>query len=571
LKRNVPTTFIDPVDLPKFSQLVEVVKDTFVEEFRAFFARPTTAAARFAEILNIEKYAIAPQSTDPFETLLTMIREYPDILQKLPLISVTKSSGSKRPIAISGAFVDHVQYPPRVRTTLPQPYNLSAILNVASAPTIVFETRPDGRTDRTSTMRFPTTFFPTPTAVTAQQLVDAINFQALYAKARAVVVGANTFLELVAGGPIRVVPDDGRRTIISDAAVPNRITITGGTATLLAALGLTVGQADTSDNPLRPPTNRYATSANFTIGIDIGATSDNERTEITDLLIYFLNLYMNDRDYTFYGQHVFEEAGPGATTERFFQIILGDWTMTGEADIARPDGEREDKIYVNRFNIPVTAFDYVDRIIPSNLIPPIFSIRQKTFQANGQPTNITGVVIISISDTTLSGTGVLTYVAGATRTLQWQAPGAVVPGAAVVVGLGGTFTLPGGDGSSIAVTVSATGLPLNSATQPVNTTGVSITLVSTNTLAGVGTLTYVVAGLLRTLQWDPPGGEGAGAVVDVSAGGSFTLFGGGPTASITVTVNTLLLPTTSQVDLITVTTTYSDSIALNREELPGAS
>jgi len=574
IKRNVPTLAVDTRDNFRFSQLVETAKDSFVEELRQFFAQPTVAAARFAEILTIGKYGISQQSTDPFENLVTLIREYPDILKKLPLISVTKAGGARKPIGLTGAFVDHVQYPPRVRATNPQPYNLSAILNITTPPTLAFRTKPDGVNYRTSTMVLPSFPFPTPAAVTAQQLADIINVQALYARARAVTTGGSTFLELVAGGPVRATKPialpaatNPRNYRSSDHETPNRIEVTGGTATLLTALGFTVGQADDSDNPARRPANRYGTGASFTIGIDVGADSDNERTELTDLLIYFLSLYMSDRDFTFYGEHVYAEPVAGGATERYFQVILSDWSLAGEADIPLPDGEKEGKVYVNRFNVPITIYDYVDRTIPANLIPPNYQLRDHTYKANTQPLNILGVKIVALDGATLSGVGTLTYVAGAALTLQWQAPGALVPGAAVAVGAGGVFTLPGGDGSSIAVSVQAAGLPVNRASQPVNITGVRIDSVGATAPAGVGTLAYAIVGLARNMTW-APFGDVAGAIVNVAAGGTFVLTGGAG-STITVVVDPLDLPTTTpESDSITITTTYTDSITLNREEIP---
>jgi len=577
LKRNSPTNATDTRDDFRFSQLVETAKDAFIEELRRFFAQPTTAAARFAEILTIGKYGISQQSTDPFENLVTLIREYPDILQKLPLISVTKAGGGRRPIGVTGSFVDHVQYPPRVRSANPEPYDLTGILNVTTPPRIAFRTKPDGVTYRTSTMVLPSMVFPTPAAVTAQQLADIINFQALYARARAVTVGAATYLELVAGGPVRStksthlpVATNPRDYRVSDHETPNAIEVTGGTAALLTELGFTIGQQDDSDNPDRRPANRYGVSASFTIGIDVGADSDNERTELTDLLIYFFSLYMADRDFTFYGEHVYSEPGAAATTERYFQIILGDWSLAGEADIPRSDGERETKIHVNRFNIPIVINDYVDRKIPANLIPPTYQLRQHAYQTNTQPTNILGCTIIALDSATLSGAGTLTYVAGAAQTLQWQAPGSVVPGAAVAVGAGGVFTLPGGDGSTIAVSVQAAGLPVNRATAPVNITGVRIDSVGATAPAGAGTLAYAIVGLARNLTW-APFGDTPGPAVNVAAGGTFVLAGAGGT-TITVVVDPLALPTTTPAtDSITITTTFSDTITLNREELPEAS
>ena len=400
LKQNVPTVATDATQDFRFSQLVETVKDAFCIELRKFFAQPTVAAARFAEILHVEKYGIPqPNPVDAFETMVSIIREYPDVLQKLPLVSVTKSSGRQKRAGISGAFVGHVQYPPRVRTANAEPYDLSLILNPAAPPRLVFTTMPDGQNGVTSTMLFPTTpFFPTPSAVTAQQIANAINAQALHATARAVTVGGSVYLEIMAGGPVRLtrsggpVPTQpsspffspvsaGRPYHVSarQSQTPDRVEILGGTTALLTALGLTVGQQDDSTNEARPPCNRYATGGEFTIGIDVGARSDNERTEITDLLHYFFNLWLDDRDYTFYGQHVFEEPTAGGTTERYFQITVNDWQMAGEADIPLPDGEKEKKVYANRFNVPVVAFDYIDRIISSTLIPPTAELAQRNF------------------------------------------------------------------------------------------------------------------------------------------------------------------------------------------------
>lgn len=377
-KRNVPTLALKTTDNLKFGQPLETAKDTFVRELRLFFSGLGSSASRLAEVVTIDKYMIPQQSTDPTENMITLIRQQPDILQKLPLISVTGASGSKRHMGIGGAFVGHTQYPARVRFANPEPYDLSTILGTPT-PTITYTTRPDGVTDTSSTLVFASTFFPTPGVVTAGQIVNAINFQALYAKARTVTTDAGVFVEILAGGPICLtVPNrypQGQMAYNSpDEVTPNRIEVTGGTAALLTELGLTVGQNDSTQNSARRPCNRYAVGANISLGFDIGATSDPERTEITDLLIYFLSLYLDDRQYTLYGEHVFTEPVTGLTTERFFQVIVGDWSMTGEADIPRPDGEREDKVYVNRFTVPVTVFDYIDRIVPSDLIPPTFEV-----------------------------------------------------------------------------------------------------------------------------------------------------------------------------------------------------
>lgn len=469
-KRNTPTVALKTSDDFKFGQLVETAKDAMVRELRLYFSGLGSSAARLAEVLTVDKYLISQQSTDPTENMLTLIRQQPDILQKLPLISVTGASGRKRHMGIGGAFVAHTQYPARVRAANASPYNLSAVLG-SPAPTITYTTRPDGVNDVVSTIVFASQFFPTPAAVTAQQIANAINFQALYATARAVTASnGSVYLELVAGGPIRITTPDRYPQQVTygttvDEVTPNNIEITAGTAALLTALGLTVGQQDDTAVASHPPCNRYALSGDLSLGLDVGATSDNERTEVTDLLIHFLGLYLDDRGYTFYGEHVFTEPITGLTTERFFQIILGDWTMTGEADIPRPDGEREDKVYVNRFTLPVTIIDYIDRTIPSNLIPPTAQLVEGSVSP---PENITGVVILTVSENTLAGTGTLALtVAGPVYTLSWLAPGQGGPAVGVDVSAGGSFVLSGGGGTSMAVQVYQAALPATSQTDSI--------------------------------------------------------------------------------------------------------
>lgn len=80
-------------------------------------------------------------------------------------------------------------------------------------------------------------------------------------------------------------------------------------------------------------------------------------------------------------------------------------------------------------------------------------LRQST-----QPVNITGVTITAVDPATAIGTGTLDFTFVGTL-LKWKAPGSGVFGAAQNVGAGGAFTLAGGDGTTIDVTVVAGSLP----------------------------------------------------------------------------------------------------------------
>lgn len=93
--------------------------------------------------------------------------------------------------------------------------------------------------------------------------------------------------------------------------------------------------------------------------------------------------------------------------------------------------------------------------------------------ASSQPTNITGVVITAVDPATTVGAGTMTFTAIGTL-LDWQAPGAGAPGAAQNVGAGGNFTLAGGDGTTIDVTVTALSLPVGDESDSIDITGDSL-------------------------------------------------------------------------------------------------
>jgi hypothetical protein len=82
-------------------------------------------------------------------------------------------------------------------------------------------------------------------------------------------------------------------------------------------------------------------------------------------------------------------------------------------------------------------------------------------------------------------------------------------------------------------------------TQPVNVTGVTVHHASSDCTSGNGTLTWAIAG--TTLGWTPASGT-IGTLVNVGAGGDFTLLGGGGGKSILVTVVAALLPAGNQND-----------------------
>lgn len=75
--------------------------------------------------------------------------------------------------------------------------------------------------------------------------------------------------------------------------------------------------------------------------------------------------------------------------------------------------------------------------------------------------------------------------------------------------------------------------------QPVTVTGVTIHYAGSSTAAGNGTLAWLIAG--TTLSWTPPTGT-IGTLVNVSAGGRFTIPGGSANTEIVVDVTAGALP-----------------------------
>lgn len=82
--------------------------------------------------------------------------------------------------------------------------------------------------------------------------------------------------------------------------------------------------------------------------------------------------------------------------------------------------------------------------------------------------------------------------------------------------------------------------------QPTNVTGVTMNFAETTCTAGAGTLTFTFAG--KTLTWKAQGDGTAGAAVDVTAGGTFTLESGTADHSVNVTVAASALAGTDKSD-----------------------
>ncbi len=324
---------------PRFGAITELVKDAFVLELRHFFNTAYTQV-RAGELPRIDKYSVAVDvNTDPLETAVNLIRSYPDITEDLPLIAVLATTGRNVKMSISDHFTSMVINPAKVVGTIAGPYELEDNM------TITLESQPNGIVSSltTSSFRLPEYLFVDISEATLDEVVSAINFQALYVHAYKERVSGVDYLAIRAGGS-------------HGTQFPNKITITGGTA--LPILGLTASQTDQNYGTGKRAMFRHHIAADITVAIEVVAESENVRTEITDLLYDFWAYALADRKYTLYGRSTFDNTIEDET----YQIIIRDneIALSGEQETPR-EGDQKDTVYINRLTIPVTAFQFSDR------------------------------------------------------------------------------------------------------------------------------------------------------------------------------------------------------------------
>jgi hypothetical protein len=343
---TIPSNVIQP---PRFGGITELCKDAFVDNLTNFFNTRYTSmrlggggtSTEQPELPRIAKYQTTlDASVDPLETAVSLVRSYPDVYEDLPLIAVLATTGNNLKLSISNRDVSQVFPPAVVVSSSPGPYNLG------SGGTLTLTTYQQGTLASLgiSTYTFTSTFFASMAAATLDEVIKAINFQALYAIAYKKRVGSEYRLAIRAGN---LAP-----------GFPNKITITGGTAR--AALGFTVNQTDQNFGAGKIAMSRHYLAATLTVGLEVAAESENVRTELSDLLFDFFTFSMADRQYQFFGRSIFDDN----ILDETYQIIIKDneVSISGEVETPRMSDPR-DKIYINRINVPVMAIQYTDRIL----------------------------------------------------------------------------------------------------------------------------------------------------------------------------------------------------------------
>lgn len=335
-RRFAVTTPDDQADPPRFTQLSETVADAFVYELRAYFDKAQTSG-RLAELPTIDKYSIGyGAGQDPLATAVAIFQDFPDVIESLPTIAVTNISLQHKPLSFGPPFIGHTQYPPRVVGANVEPFAITdgTVLRYRTQP------RHDGVWVE-SAVRFRASAFMTPGAATAADIARVINGQALYAHARAV-AGA---VHIETGGPL-------------SAGTPNAIEILGTSDTsILTVLGFVGGQADDSDNPLRPPMNRYCHSADASVSVDVYAEDPNTRRELADLVYSFFTFWLERKYFEFLGRSVFDET----IVDEHYQITLGSNVRAGPPQSTQRPEDSKDLVHIQRIDVPCVVMMYLDR------------------------------------------------------------------------------------------------------------------------------------------------------------------------------------------------------------------
>jgi hypothetical protein len=362
LQQQIATIPDNTTQPPRFGGITELVKDAFVLELRHYLntsnalLRGQSVDPSVTELPRIAKYSVlVDTSTDPLETAVALIRNYPDIAEDLPLIAVLATTGKNEKLAISDKYIANVVAPAQVIGTTQPPYALT------SGMTLEVQTMPDGQTPILSTYTFNTWMFADITHATLTEVINAINLQALYVQPFINTVGSTSALGLRPGN--------------KGLHFPNMITVVGGTAApilgfpvaapTLPLLNTIPAQASQNYGAGSVVMKRYHIAASLSVALEVVAESENVRTDITDLLFDFLTFVMADREFQLYGRSVFDQT----ILDETYQIIIkdNDITLSGEQELPRFN-DPKDKIYINRINVPVLAIQYTDRI--QNIVPP---------------------------------------------------------------------------------------------------------------------------------------------------------------------------------------------------------
>jgi len=347
-----PADPFDAADPPKFGQLIETTKDAIASELRRFFSyKSSDMRAKIGEFLNIEKFAHygAGSTERSMETVMNLIMSQADTPDRFPMIAITSASVKEKRLGIGGNFASAGQYSPSIMAANQGNFDLQPgwTLQLKTYP---YANNPAMRTvSEISTILFDTVIFGDIHDASVDDVAAAINMQALYYHA---VTTPDGFLRIVAGGP-------------AASGVPNSVEVIGGDSACLTALGLTVGQSDTSENMGNLPKQRFVVAADMTINIDVVSDSLNVRTELADLVFDYFAFYMERQFFQIIGRSYYM---PDLEPAEFYQLILrGEFSWSGEYQTPRAGGDQREQIYSIRGSVPLISVDFVNRDVNRGL------------------------------------------------------------------------------------------------------------------------------------------------------------------------------------------------------------
>lgn len=348
-----PAEPFDASDPPKFGQLIETTKDAVASELRRFFNyKSSDMRAKIEEVPNIEKFAhYGTGSTEQsMETVINLIMSQADTPDRFPMLAITSASVKEKRLGIGGNFASAGQYAPSIMAANQGNFDLQSgwTLQLKTYP---YANNPAMRTvSEISTILFDTVIFGDIHDASVDDVAAAINMQALYYHAATTPDG---FLRIIAGGP-------------AASGVPNSVEVIGGSPECLLALGLTVGQADTSENLENPPKQRYLMAADMIVNIDVVSDSLNTRTELADLVFDYFAFYMERQFFQIIGRSY---QNPDLDPPEFYQLVLrGEFSWSGEYQTPRAGGDQREQIYSIRGSVPLTAIDFINRDVNRGIL-----------------------------------------------------------------------------------------------------------------------------------------------------------------------------------------------------------
>lgn len=300
----------------RFSMMAEMVRWVFKRKLEEFFSSEVVKEV-LKDSPHIEKYELGSESV--FDTVVSIINQYPDIDAKMPLVAVTTVGGSVRGVDVGEQFFGYVYEYPRLISSLVEPYSV-----VGSGGEEGFlELKVDDEFYRVDFIGF---LFSDVNRVSVEEMKEVIEGQ---------LVGCRVYSD-----------DEGHLVIVGRRN--GYLEVVGGN--IVSNLGFEIGQKD--DAKLKGLKLRWGVCEDLTVNIDVVAWDRTQRNELVDLISGYFGLYVGG----LYNWNYYSDEGSGES----WHIVLQRVSRRGESEISI-EGHPRDRLYVDGFSVSVTAFQFVDR------------------------------------------------------------------------------------------------------------------------------------------------------------------------------------------------------------------